>query len=78
MPYHYMHSQEVAHRIHQINLAAHQRNLVLLATGTRRRKASQRVLRVIGWTLIHIGQRLYQQAEAQTWQPAPPPETACC
>ncbi len=77
MPYHYHYSHEVAHRINEINKVAQQRNLALLAAGKPQRKASQHVLRVIGWALITVGERLYQQAEAPAWPVTTPAETPC-
>ena len=77
MSNHYLYSHEVAHRINEINQAARQRNLAQLAVGKSQRKPGQRVLRVIGWALISVGERLYQQSEPPAWPVTTPAETPC-
>lgn len=63
MPYHYATRQEVDYRLNEITKAAQQRNMVWLAQGHRRRKPIQRILQIIGWGFIHVGEKLSQQAE---------------
>ncbi len=77
MSYHYLTRQEVDYRLTEITKAAHNRNLVLLAEGAQRRKPSQRILRVVGWALINLGERLYQQAERQEMPVQLPADAPC-